>query len=373
MPKLPISADSHIVEPPNCYIDNIDPKYRDIAPQVAKNAHGVDVFEIDGMENSVPIGLLAAAGMTPEQVKVHRRANYDEITDAAWDPDARIAAQDRDGIGGELIYASVGMVLCAHPDYDYKRASMQAYNRWLAGFCASQPDRLFGLAQSSVSSIDETIDDMVLAKDQGMVGMMMTGNPQHEDYDHPDYDAVWDCAVDLKLPVAFHILTSKDYDAKSALISPRGHQANAFMNFTRGVQDILGLFVFGGVFERHPDLHMIVAEADAGWVPHWMYRSDHAAKKWGRSMERTISKAPSDYVLSNCHFTFQDDKTAYENPEMVDSTCLMWANDFPHTDSTWPHSQEILADQTGHLTGEQRDRVLHDNVAEIFNLAVSGH
>ena len=56
-------------------------------------------------------------------------------------------------------------------------------------------------------------------------------------------------------------------------------------------------------------------------------------------MTRTISKKPSEYVLSNCHFTFQDDATAYETPHLVDSDCLLWASDFPHTDSTWPLSQ----------------------------------
>ncbi|MFN0028572.1 MAG: amidohydrolase family protein [Acidimicrobiales bacterium] len=368
--KAPISADSHIVEPPNCYVDYIDPKFRDIAPRIAKNSKDVDVFHIDGLDNSIPLGFLAAAGKTPAEVKVMRGANFDDLAHAAWDPQARIAAQDVDGVGGEVIFASVGMVLCSHQDYTYKRACMAAYNRWLAEFCGAQPKRLFGLAQSAASSVDEAIEDVVTAREMGMVGMMMTGNPQHEDYDHRDYDALWECAVDLKMPIAFHILTSRDYDAATALKSPRGHSANAFMNLTRGVQDILGLFVFGGVFERHPGLQMVVAEADAGWVPHWMYRSDHAAERWGVAMSRTISRKPSEYVLSNCHFTFQDDKTAYENPTMVDSKCLMWASDYPHTDSTWPRSQEVLAAQTGHLDETQRNRVLHDNVVEVFNLAV---
>ncbi len=368
--KAPISADSHIVEPPNCYVDYIDPKFRDIAPRIAKNSKDVDVFHIDGLDNSIPLGFLAAAGKTPAEVKVMRGANFDDLARAAWDPQARVAAQDVDGVGGEVIFASVGMVLCSHQDYAYKRACMAAYNRWLAEFCGAQPKRLFGLAQSAASSVDEAIEDVVTAKEMGMVGMMMTGNPQHEDYDHRDYDALWECAVDLQMPIAFHILTSRDYDAATALKSPRGHSANAFMNLTRGVQDILGLFVFGGVFERHPGLQMVVAEADAGWVPHWMYRSDHAAERWGVAMSRTISRKPSEYVLSNCHFTFQDDKTAYENPTMVDSKCLMWASDYPHTDSTWPRSQEVLAAQTGHLDETQRNRVLHDNVVEVFHLGV---
>ena len=363
-----VSADSHIVEPPNCYIDYIEPKWRDLAPRIERNDKGIENFVVEGLKNPVPIGLLAAAGKTPEEVKGMRRADFDDISRGAWDPDARLAAQDEDGVSAEIIFASVGMVLCSHPDYDFKRASMNAYNRWLAEFCAAQPKRLFGLAQTAVSSVDEAIEDFVAAKEAGMVGMMMTGNPQHEDYDHPDYDALWECAVDLDLPISFHILTSKDYDAASALKSPRGHSANAFMNLVRGVQDIMGLFVFGGVFERHPDLHMVVAEADAGWVPHWMYRSDHAAMRWGKAMERTISKQPSEYVLSNCHFTFQDDATAYRDPIMTDSKCLMWASDYPHTDSTWPRSVEILEGQTAHLTDEQRDRALGGNAIEVFRL-----
>jgi predicted TIM-barrel fold metal-dependent hydrolase len=370
MAKAPISADSHIVEPPNCYVDYIDPAWRDRAPRVERNSKGRENFVIEGIPSAIPLGMLAAAGMTPDEVKVMKRADFEEISRAAWDPDARLEAQDRDGVGGEVIFASVGMVLCSHPDYEYKRACMTAYNRWLAEFCAAQPSRLFGLAQTAVSSVDDAIEDVVAAKDAGMVGMMFTGNPQHEDYDHPDYDALWQCCVELDMPVCFHILTSNDYDAASALTSPRGHRANAFMNLVRGVQDILGLFVFGGVFERHPDLHMVVAEADAGWVPHWMYRSDHAAMRWGSAMSRTISKQPSEYVLSNCHFTFQDDATAYENPKLVDSDCLLWASDYPHTDSTWPRSQEILTEHTAHLSDAQRDRVLHDNTAKVFNLAI---
>jgi predicted TIM-barrel fold metal-dependent hydrolase len=87
-------------------------------------------------------------------------------------------------------------------------------------------------------------------------------------------------------------------------------------------------------------------------------------------MQRTISKPPSEYVLSNVHFTFQDDKTAYESEAMVDSNCLMWASDFPHTDSTWPRSQEVLAAQTGHLGDADRWRALGGNAVEVFHLPV---
>jgi predicted TIM-barrel fold metal-dependent hydrolase len=46
----------------------------------------------------------------------------------------------------------------------------------------------------------------------------------------------------------------------------------------------------------------------------------------------------------------------------------MWANDFPHSDSTWPWSQEMLAEQTKVLTPEQRQAILCDNVADLYRI-----
>ena len=96
-----------------------------------------------------------------------------------------------------------------HRDAEYKAACMKAYNRWLAAMCADAPERVYGMAQTAVLDVDSAIADFQEAKDMGMVGMMMPGDPIHEDYDHPDYDALWECATDLQLPIAFHILTSR--------------------------------------------------------------------------------------------------------------------------------------------------------------------
>ena len=130
-----------------------------------------------------------------------------------------------------------------------------------------------------------------------------------------------------------------------------------------------GLFTLGGVFERHPNLKMVCAEADAGWVPHYMYRSDHFFERHGYWMEaRQISRLPSEYIRENIWFTFQDDAIAFQSLEMMNPKRLCWANDFPHSDSTWPDSQAVLEKHTKHLTAEQRDWVTRTNVAELYNL-----
>ncbi len=138
-----ISADSHITEPPGCYTDHIDPAWRDQAPYLHHDDRAGDVYVIPGMSRPVPMGLVAAAGKPAEEITV-LGVDFDELHRGGWDPEARLGDQDRDGVAGEVIYPTVGMVLCNHPDLDYKNACLQAYNRWMEGYCGAHPDRLFG-------------------------------------------------------------------------------------------------------------------------------------------------------------------------------------------------------------------------------------
>jgi predicted TIM-barrel fold metal-dependent hydrolase len=273
---------------------------------------------------------------------------------------------DQDGLAAELIYASVGMGISMHRDAEYKDACMWAYNRWLADMCADAPDRIFGMAQTAVLSVDQGIEDFQRAKDMGFVGMMMPGDAIHEDYDHTDYDALWECASDLGLPICFHILTSR---SGSLHAETRGHALNNFLGIIRAIQDVVGLMVLGGVFERHPNLKLVVAESDAGWLPHYMYRMDHAARiNFEGGIIKGLSKLPSEYIRSNVYATFQDDLTAYRTFDLFPYEHLLWASDFPHTDSTWPYSRQLIAEQASHLTEAQHQAIVRDNTARLFNL-----
>jgi predicted TIM-barrel fold metal-dependent hydrolase len=361
-----ISADSHIMEPPDTYIPRIDKKYKDIAPHVVWDENRGDTYVIQGMTETIPMGLVAAAGKKAEELAgAAVRAKFDELHRGGWDPEARMADQDRDGIAAEVIYPSVGMILCNHPDADYKKACFDAYNLWIAEYCSPHPDRLLGLGQTAMRSPDEGIKDLERIKAQGLRGVMMAGYPIMEDYDSPIYDEFWEAAVSMNIPLSFHILTSREGVAKAS----RGPRINAFMSIIRGNQDIMGTFIFGGVFERHPKLKIVCVEADAGWVPHFMYRMDHAYDRHRYWMTGAkLSKMPSDYFRENIFVTFQDDWVAFQMKNLCNPRRLMWANDFPHSDSTWPHSQELLAKHTQGLTAQEMDWLLHDNVAELYNL-----
>ena len=369
--KSIISADSHVMEPPGTYIDRIDHKYRDRAPHVVFTEERGDTYMIDGMTDTVPMGLIAAAGKTAEELgQAAVKARFEDLHRGGWDPVARIGDQDRDGIYAEVIYPSVGMLLCNHPDADYKKACFDAYNLWIAEFCDSNRERLLGCGQTTMRSPKEGIEDLRRIKQMGLRGVMMPGFPEMEDYDSPIYDEFWAAAVELGLPLSFHILTSRDgISGKGAFGLTRGPKLNGFMTIIRGCQDVMGTLIFGAVFERHPKLKIVCVEADAGWVPHYMYRLDHAFKRhryWLTAGK--LSKMPSEYFRENIYVTFQDDWVAFKVMDLCNPRRLMWANDFPHSDSTWPHSQALLQEHAAGLDTDHKNWLLHDNVAELYGV-----
>ena len=366
MAKRPISADSHITEPPNCYIDYIDAKYKDIAPHVVDDPKRGEIYVIDGIDIAIPLSLVAAAGKAPSELST-KGAVFDELHRGGWDPKARAADQDRDGVAAEIIYPSVGMMLSNHPDFGYKRACFDAYNRWLLEFCEGLPNRLFGMPQITMETPASGIEEVRRAEEMGFKGVMLVGQPGHEDYHHRDYDPFFEAVVDMGMPICFHILTS----GKDEMRTYRGPKINGFQSIIRGNQDIIGTFIFGGVFERHPKLKLVCVEADAGWAPHFMYRMDHAYKYhryWMKCDE--LDRLPSEYFKENVYMTFQDDWTAFQLRDFMNVERLMWANDFPHSDATWPNSQALLAEHTADMNEWECDRILHDNVSELYGLNV---
>lgn len=379
LPYRLLSADSHVTEPPNLYRDYIDPKFRDRVPYMKIGPKGGSIWVIDGIYEDRPytvgMGTMAGAGVDPKLIKMDEW-KFEDVHKGGHDPKARIADQDRDNIGGEVLFPTVGMVLCNHVDSEFKQACFTAYNRWLQEFQSYAPDRLFGLGQTAVVSVDQTVADLQKIKDMGFCGAMLPSSPSTEfDYDDKRFDPVWEAAIALKLPLAFHILTSKREvkqisEALKSATENRGRNM-AFFHHTliRANQDLISEFVWGRVFERFPGLRIVCAEADAGWVPHFMYRMDHFYRRHRfHSHVEDMTRLPSERVAENVYFTFQDDLVAFNSIHMLNPRRLLWSNDFPHPDATWPWSHQLVTYQTQNLSAEDRRCILRDNHIEAFNL-----
>jgi len=369
MPLYTISADSHVTEPGDCYLPRIDPKFRSRAPVAKDDATMGAVMLVDN-RIPVPYGMVAAAGRPAEKIGPYEHVGWEELHQGGWDPKARLLEQDRDGVAAEVLYPSIGMLLCNLPDADYKKACFDAYNLWIAEYQSAAPARLVGLGQTALRSVEEGVRDLERIRELGLHGAMLPGFAAchaEGDYDHERWDPLWRASIDLGLTLSFHILTN----VHDVLLDPqfRGPKINGFLGIIRGCQDIIGMLIFGGVFERHPDLRVVCVEADAGWAAHWMHRADHALvrhRNWLASAK--LSRRPSEFFRENVYLTFQDDRVAFQTAHLVNHERLLWASDHPHSDATFPNSQRVLAEHTAGLDPRVRDDIVWRNCARLYAL-----
>lgn len=357
-----ISADSHICETEDCFRD-IDPAYEHRRPRAVYDEKRGALLEIADLGVKVPMGIISTAGRTPEQFA--RPVHWHELHPAGHEPQARLAIQDEEGIVAEVLYPSLGMVLCNHPDIDFKAACFAAYNRWLGTFCAAAPHRLIGIPIISMRSPDEACQELRAAHALGFRGVMLPGDPAVEDYDHACYNAFWETCVALDIPVSFHILTTKD----GILERVRGSKLVHQIVTVRGLQNIIMMMILGGVFDRHPRLQVVCVESDAGWVPHFKFRMDHAYERHRHHLRaETLGQMPSYYFDNNIFVTFQDDYSVKQVKDGLNLDRVMWATDFPHSDGTYPRSRTVMQEVTAGMTDAQRHKLVYGNAAALYGI-----
>ena len=376
----PISADSHIIEPPECFLDFIDPAFRERAPRLVTRESGRgDAYIVEGFPIELALNTLAAAGKQPEDIKAEGDS-FSAIHRSSWDPSLRLADQDADGVGAEVIYPTIGMLICNVDDADYKNACMHAYNRWLQTYVATDPSRLIGLGQTAVRSVAEAVEDFRRIKEMGFKGVMMPGSPATDiPYHHPDFDPVWRASVELNLPISFHILTSRSdgNNPLDDLAKDSGAGSDSVKTFMYGnqlikaLQNLAGQFIFGHIFERVPGLKVVLVEGDAGWAPHYIERLNHAYDRHRFTLGVDGMKTlPGDLFKENIYLTFQDDPVAWKTADLMNPNRLLWANDFPHTDASWPYSQDIFRRNAQGLSEELVRKIVYENTAELYDIPI---
>lgn len=289
------------------------------------------------------------------------------------DPHARLAEMAEDGVTREVLYPSLGLNLFALEDPATQEAAFSLYNTWLAGYCAAQPDRLLGAAMIAAYDAERAVAEIRRSVAAGLRGIILWQSP------HPDlplsaehYDPIWRAAAEARLPVSFHILTGFDYSreihAHRAELAPLEIYRGAVARKLSSAVECLFQLVFGGVFERHPDLHAVLVENEVGWLPFVLDQWDYY---WGRlatTRPVPISRRPSEYFRSNVHVTFFRDPIVGRLLEWWGAESCMWSNDYPHRNSTWPRSREHVENTLGHLPEELRRRVTRGNCEGLYRL-----
>jgi predicted TIM-barrel fold metal-dependent hydrolase len=362
-----ISADSHVLEPPDLWTRRLaSGPFADRAPRViADRETGGHRFLIDGLPPQ-PISLPGAAGKSSEELR--ETGPLGDARPGGWDIDARLADQDLDGIAAEVLYPSISMVLTQLADVEYQLACAQAYNDWLIELCSRAPDRVAGIALVPVADVDAAVAEVVRTHDAGLRGVLVPGRPPAGHYAEPRFDPLWAACAERWLPVSFHIALTGDPVGDPTLGS--GIRMMTVMSVVQAMQQTLSLFMFGGIFDRHPDLRIVSAEHDAGWVAHYAYRLDQLFDRHRHWLgtDIAIRRRPSDYIGTNAYFTFQKDPVAVATRERVGVTQLMWASDYPHSDSTWPHSRKVIERDFGGVPDDELALLIGGNAEALYEL-----
>ncbi len=364
LPEKIFSADSHVIEPADVWTTRIDQRFRDRAPHVIKRSgeHAGDFFVAEGLR-PFPVAGFAVAGVDPKEFGSAMAAGYPGVRPSAWDPALRIADQERDGVSGEVLYPSLAMRLFQLEDGGLRAASFRAYNDWLADYCAHSPNRLAGIAMIALDEIESGVAEIRRASKKGLRGAMIWGAaPSDKPYGDRAYDPFWSAAQDLARPLSLHILTERrgGSDFTSVMRSyPALHHS---------VERSLAELIFSGVLERFPRLQIVSVENDIGWIAHFLQRMDHAFEKY-RYIERDpIPNPPGFYARRQLHATFQDDRVGVITREFIGVESLMWASDFPHSDSTWPNSRRVIERDFEGVPAAEVSKMVAENAAALYGL-----
>ncbi len=370
MEETIISSDSHVIEVPDLWEKGLPSSFRDRAPRAYFDEKR-DAWMFGSPD--VPaqaVGALFMAGHRPDQRESFQRAGFSVARPGGWDPFERMKDMETDGVVAEVLYPSLGLGLYCIADAAYQEALFRTYNDWVIEYCQKVPDRLYGIALISMFDIDHAIAEMERCKKQGIVGTMIWQVPHPKlPFTSEHYERFWAASHDLELPVHLHILTGFG-DSMNRQTSHGLSRYRIGVNQTREIEDALFEIIFTGVLERYPKLKIVSVENEVGWVPFWLGQCDKGFKRHRHKEKLPIDKPPSEYFYRQVYATFFNDHVGGKLFSWWGCDNCMWSNDYPHQNSTWPNSRDVIARDMGHLPPANRAKLLTANVTKLYNLKV---
>lgn len=339
-----IDADGHVLEPPDLWLNYIEPKFRDRAPRLGLTGDGAEVLQLGDQEvtdngpgrRRVKVGATGAIGAREGKVSVWIK--YAEGRPGGFDPHARIPDMDAEGIDAAFLYPSLGLFLGAVEDPELAAAICRAYNRWLADYCAPYPDRLFGVAMLPMQSVELAARELRFAvRDLGFRAGFVRPNPYNGRVLHsPDYDPLWIAAQDLDVALGIH---SGAESGQPTLGMDRfeGHRRAVRHCVAHTLEMIAAAtsMIMCGVCDRFPELRVGFLESGGGWMAGWLDRMDRHFDDQGMN-DTGLNARPSEIFRRQCFISFEPVERSlvlladYLGPENI-----LWATDYPHFDGFW--------------------------------------
>ncbi|HEX6238825.1 MAG TPA: amidohydrolase family protein [Acidimicrobiales bacterium] len=393
MARIPnlVDVDAHVVEPPDVWTSRLPARFRDEGPRVEMLPAGVpklvgaSYVEQPGSEGP-PVAwwryedmfvsvkrTIAAAGYGADEVEL-KSISYDDMRPGCWQVGARLEDMTLNGVDAQLCFPNFprfcGQVFLQAKDKYLALASVRAYNDWMVEeWCGTSGGRLIPLCLVPLWDVDLAIDEVRRNAARGVRAVAFSELPTFLDLPSL-YSGHWEpffaACAETGTVVAMHIGSG----TRTPQTSPDAPSAvPATIIFGNSVASMTD-YMYSGVLHRHPELKLLYAEAQIGWIPYLLERADdvwETHRGWSGSQDH-CPEPPSTYYHRQIHSCFFKDAVGVGLLEHVGEDNVMFETDYPHQDGTWPRSLEAAAEQFGHLDEALVTKIARGNAIRLLGL-----
>jgi predicted TIM-barrel fold metal-dependent hydrolase len=369
-----ISADDHLdlqYLPPDLWVERLPRALRGRAPHVEDRGEEGEFWVCDGETWTERRGERWAARPNRTRIALDRVGAADPTRPVTTEK--RLADMDRDGVQASVIFPPI--VPMQVGEDELRNATVRAYNDWAAEFRATAPDRLQPIAMLSPLDPVAAAEEVYRAARLGFKQVNFLVNDVTLEMNLEPWDSFWNAAEETGMIVSYHVGGSLQIGSRRDRgRNAPGERKPAFdMGLGNGATSFFDPFVdlFAlGTLDRHPNLKFVLGESGTGWIPFVVQEMDYRYHRVLETRTVPLHAPPSEVFKRQVWATYQSDAVGLHLVEFFGDGHMMWASDYPHPDSTWPHSQQVIARETAHLSPEAKRKILHDNAAALYGLGV---
>lgn len=354
-----VSADNHLsLGGCDLWYDRAPAHLKDRVPRVWLEETGG--FWVTGMNGKS----LYPGGFAGDRV-----AHSMEGRPGAWNVDARTAEMEAEGVEKEIAFPQLLGAFFQWPDLEARHFIFETYNAYLAELQRRQPGKFFGVGIPNYWEPERAAQSIEGLKAiglktfmlPGMPGTFADGTPIH--YPDDRMKPLWHAIEAASLPVCFHI-------GEQLVVQGRGAIATTALNNLGGsyFRKLYGDLVFGGIFDRHPSLKVVFAEASINWVPGALQDADMVGASFHGLSDYVPLSRPSDYWRRHCFATFMHDPAGLQLIDQIGVDNVMWSVDYPHNESTFGYSGTAMDNVIAMVGAEKARKILGETAIGLFGL-----
>lgn len=337
-----IDVDTHVTETPDLWTSRVPARMRDAVPRVDTDAQGRQWWVLKDKRIASP-GLSATAGVG--DMKSWPKT-YAEMHPGAYDAKARLQYMDQMGIWAMVMYPNVGgfgnQQFLKLGDPELMLICVQAYNDWQTEWASADARRLLPITSTPFWDVAAAVREVRRCAAMGHKGILFTGDPQSLGQPllgDPHWNPLWEVAVELDLPISFHIGSGNMEDGlQRDKMKAYGRMAtftelsvNVFLRNGMQLNDLL----MSGVLARYPTIKFVSVESGIGWIPFVLEALDYQFKDNRVPEERPeLDMLPSEYFARNVYACYWFEQTAPRRLiDKVGVDNILFETDFPHPTS----------------------------------------